>query len=814
MLPDPWLDEDTVTVGLRPSPVLDRKQLLDLILSAVPSTSTNGIVVIGDRGSGKSHLLLSIKAGLPESMDVRTFAGKPELEATQFGALSAGPDPDGEKAALPGLHVLRALTQTLGPAEYLYTPPVGRRRSKRHAHPMRPPLVLLVDDIHYVDPASLAVLLQLIPGFGATLVATADSRRPLPPDLYQLWEDGFLERCFLPPFTFSEAHALCEGLLDGRVQRRASSLLAAMSGFNVGLLCLAIEDARSARLLVQRDSFWTLDVRAKCHWPRVAEHIRAENSHRSPEELQALEVIALAEPLALEVVEHSFGQKVVEQLLASHHIRVLPGEPPLVRTSSWLRGEGIRLSVPQSRSLALRLGTEEPLLTRDSAPAMLRWMTWTLDCGLTLSDELIVAAAPAADRPSTAELAMRAAAAVTSPDHLGEAKLLRARALIAEGQLREATPELRELAGPGSRADVKVDAAHRLMALSLLGAASGAGLGEADGDRQDPTEATDPAGHVTWNVQEAERLLLSGAAYDALGKSSAAMAAINADPALEVFRPGALLRHVVCLRHNLAWGQVDSLLDCPLAYALPAHLAYCLEVARGYAQLSQGLPKAARRTLEPVVAELPDAGLPPVLELASALLAYSEALCGDPGQAMARVEQSLAIVGEAAKQTDLLPQLSAMFVAAAQDNVSGKPSQLFELAGVFHARQSPLLEAEALTLLTLNGSQSAVDDLVLQRRLAELGATLQGAGAAAMTTFASALLGNDPKSLEWAGRSLSADRQFAQAALCYARAANGYEAKTRSAASRRASTLMERLHSAFESEVVPPLGWLPGTAGR
>ncbi len=814
MLPDPWLDEDTVTVGLRPSAFPDRTRLLDIILSAVPSSSTSGIVVVGDRGSGKSHLLLSVKAGLPETMDVRSFAGKPELKTTSYGALGAAPAEDGDGAVLPGLHVLRALTSTLGAAGYLYTPPLGRRRNKRRAQTERPPLVLLVDDIHYVDPASLAVLLQLIPGFGATLVATADSRRPLPPDLYQLWEDGFLEQYFLPPFTFAEAHVLCEAVLGGRVQRRASSLLAAMSGFNVGLLGLAINDARQAGLLVQKDGFWTIDVRVHCDWPTVVAQVQAENAARPPEERHALELIALAEPVALDVVEHHFGPKAVEDLLDNRHIRLLPGRPPLVRTSSWLRGEGTRLSVPRPRSLALRLGVEEPALTRESAPTMLRWMNWTLDCGLTLSDELLLAAAPAADRPSTAELAMRAAAAVTGPGRQDEARLLRARALVAEGQLGEAAPELRELAVTGRSTTVKTDAANRLLALDLLGAVSG---DPATGTPRDPGLEQVPAGAcglVLENVREAERLLHSGAAPEALERSTAAMAALEADAALDMFRPGVLLRHVMCLRNNLAWGQVDSLLDCPSAFVLPKYLAVCLEVARGYAELSQGLPRAARGTLEPVLAELSDAGLPPVLALAAAMLAYSEALCGNPDPAMERVQQSLAALSHvAAGPTDLLPQLSSVYVAAARDQVSGKSGELMALAEHLHAQGSTLMEAEAVSLLTLNASSAAVDDLVVQRRLAGLAADIHGAGGAALGTYASALLDNDPKTLESAGRSLSADRQFAHAAICYSRAASGYEARTRSAASRRASVLVERLRGAFDSEAVPPLGWVPGRAG-
>lgn len=806
MLPDPWLDEDTVSVGLRPSAFPDRTQLLKIILSAVPSATTSGIVVVGDRGSGKSHLLLSVKAGLPESVDVRTFAGTPELKAIRYGALGAVPEPDGEGTLPPGLHVLRALTSTLGAAGYRYTPSIGRRRNKRQGQSGRSPLVLLVDDIHYVDPASLAILLQLIPGFGATLVATADSRHPLPQDLYQLWEDGFLEQYLLPPFSFSEAHALCESVLEGKVQRRTSSLFAAMSGFNVGLLCLALNDARSARLLVQRDGFWTVDVKAHCDWPGVVAHVLADNVSRPSEERQALELIALAEPVALDVVERHFGQKAVEQLLANHHIRLLAGRPPLVRTSSWLRGEATRLSVPQSRSSALRLGVEEPALTRESAPTMLRWMAWTLDCGLTISDELLLAVAPAADRPSTADLAMRVAAAVTEPDHQDEARLLRARALVTEGQLRDAAPVLRELAVGGESPEVKAEATHRLMALGLLGAAS---VGtESDG------EPAGPSTLLLSDVLESERLLLSGAAPEALERSAAAMAAINADPALEMFRPGVLLRHVVCLRNNLQWTQVDSLLACPTEYALPLHLAVCLDVARGYAQLSQGLPRAARGTLEPALAELSDAGLPPVLALAAAMQAYSEALCGNARQAMERVQQSTAAMALVdPDQNGLLPQLSVVYVAAAKDQVSGKPNHLMELADQLHAQHGTLMEAEVLSLLTLNQGSTAVDDLVILRRLSTLAAGIHGAGGASMGIFAAALLDNDPKVLEVAGRSLSADRQFLHAAMCFTRAATGYEAKTRSAASRRAALLVERLRNAFDSEVVPPLGWVPGKAG-
>lgn len=807
MLPDPWLDEDTVAAGVGPSALPDRKQLLELILGAVPSPSTNGIVVVGDKGSGKSHLLLSIQAGLPGSMDVRTFAGTPELEAVPFGALRSRAESAGEHSGLPGLHVFRALTETLGPADYLYTPAPRRRSRKSTTAGRRPPLVLLIDDIQHVDPDSLAVLLQLMPGFGATLVATADSRRPLPQDLYQLWEDGFLEQYLLPPFTFHEAHAVCEDLLGGRVQHRVSSVFAVISGFNAGLLCLAVEDARRAELLVSRRGFWTLDPRAQCRWPGVMEYVAAENAQCPPEQRHALEVIALGEPVALETVERSFGQRTMDHLLAANRIRLIPGSPPMVRTSSWLWGEGTRLSIPRSRSTALRIGVEGPKLTRESAPAMLRWMTWTLDSGLSLSDELILSAAPAADRPSTADLALRAAAAIKEPGNEHEARLLKARALIAEGQLHAATPELRDLVAMDRQPGVRSAAANRLVALALMGAAS-VPVG---------TDMSEAGLTILEAVRDAEQLLSEGAAPEALTRSTTAVLAIGADPDVEIFRPGVLLRHAMCLRHNLAWAPLETVLQARTSYAMPAHLACCLEVARGYSQLCQGLPRAARQTLEPVVAELADAGLPLILALAAAMLAFCEAQDGARDQAEASIAQSQAALAEAgpraaAGESGLLRDHCALFIAAAQEYVTGD-GPLLAIAEDLPAMNT-LIGAEALSLLALKAGPAVVDDLPLLKRLGGLADKLEGAGGASLRTFVQALSDPEPRVLEAAGRSLSGNRQFAHAALCYTAAADGYAARTRSVPSRRSSAMAERLRAAIDSADVPLLGWLPGAAGR
>jgi hypothetical protein len=160
----------------------------------------------------------------------------------------------------------------------------------------------------------------------------------------------------------------------------------------------------------------------------------------------------------------------------------------------------------------------------------------------------------------------------------------------------------------------------------------------------------------------------------------------------------------------------------------------------------------------------------------------------------------------------LLREYCALFIAAAQDYVAG-PGALLALAGKFQATNS-MIAAEALSLLALKAGAAVVDDLPLLNRLGGLAENLEGAGGVSMRTFVQAWCDGEPRALEAAARSLSGNRQFAHAALCYAAAADKYEARSRGAASRRASLMAERLRAVIDSGDVPPLGWLPGPAGR
>ncbi|MFP3637046.1 hypothetical protein, partial [Bacillus sp. SIMBA_033] len=65
----------------------------------------------------------------------------------------------------------------------------------------------------------------------------------------------------------------------------------------------------------------------------------------------------------------------------------------------------------------------------------------------------------------------------------------------------------------------------------------------------EPSGVSEDADSLTGAVRESERLVLAGNFRAGLAPSSAAMDNIAADPRLEVFRPGVILRHMVALRY-------------------------------------------------------------------------------------------------------------------------------------------------------------------------------------------------------------------------------------------------------------------------
>ena len=116
----------------------------------------------------------------------------------------------------------------------------------------RGPLVIILEDLHWVDPVSAAVLAQIVPqlmDLGCLLVVTG---RPE-------WEPAWpAMRIALQPLGHEESHALIGGLLGGPVDPALGDALLARTGGNPFFTEEIVTSLKESGAVVERDGTWKI----------------------------------------------------------------------------------------------------------------------------------------------------------------------------------------------------------------------------------------------------------------------------------------------------------------------------------------------------------------------------------------------------------------------------------------------------------------------------------------------------------------------------------------------------------------------------
>jgi len=149
----------------------------------------------------------------------------------------------------------------------------------------------------------------------ATVLAAGRPRPGLPQSLNQLWYDGLAERIDLRPLSGEQVREVVEHALQGTVPVSTVQSLWSCSGGNPLLLDCLLSDATAAGILVQRNGIWVLLGPLPADGPRLSELVVKDLLRRTPEEQDALKVIALAEPVPRGLIEDVCGAGVVRSLL-------------------------------------------------------------------------------------------------------------------------------------------------------------------------------------------------------------------------------------------------------------------------------------------------------------------------------------------------------------------------------------------------------------------------------------------------------------------------------------------------------------------
>ncbi len=424
-------------------PLVGREEELEFVDRALGQPGAPGVVLAGAPGVGKTRLLLETlelagSRGLPTKMAVATRCAA----SIPFGALAhLLPDDIRGGRGLPNL--LRSVAAAL----------VGDPREAR--------LVLGIDDSHFLDETSAALVHHLAAAGSAFVVASVRMGDPAPDAVVGLWKEGLAERLELRPLARGEIEELVETVLGSQVDGATLHQLWEATRGNVLFLREIVLGGLETGILGRTDGMWRLRGPLTAV-PGLVDAIRDRLGTLQPRELAALEILAVGEPLGLEVLESLSDPTVVESLERKGLLTIARSRRRFSVTASHpLYSEAIRVQAPAVRLRTIRKQLAEAQ-ERGGARRredLMRLVLWRLEAGLPARGDLLVAAANRALAAHDFLLAERLArTAVTAVGGFDAGQTL-AEALEGLGRFEEAEEILEGLEGAATTEAQRVEIA-------------------------------------------------------------------------------------------------------------------------------------------------------------------------------------------------------------------------------------------------------------------------------------------------------------------------------------------------------------------
>ncbi|MDQ1594086.1 MAG: hypothetical protein QOH40_642, partial [Arthrobacter pascens] len=413
----------------KPEPAADHRQLtgrrevIDHVCGTIRSRANQAVFLMAGPGLGKTSLTDAVSENLSAEMTILRIHGSSSLAKVPYGVLAPyTADLPLDEADSP-VAVLRAVWA------YFQELKAGKDV----------PLLLVIDDAHHLDEATANMIVDMMSAGWAGVLASGRPRPGLPQALNQLWYDGQAERIDLRPLNGEQVTEVVEHRLHGTVPANTVQSLWSASGGNPLLLNCLLRDAVEAGILAKRNGIWLLLGPLPADGPRLSDVVVKDLLRRTPEEQDALRLIALAEPVDRGLIEDVFGGAVVRSLLDHQLVSESSGRHSQLRIWHAILGEAMRHQVSVSRSLQLRQKMEGHLDPATAgAEGRLRLAEWSLECGMEVSDPDLLDAALLAATMFNNSGARLMAGHVTDPELQAQAQSISARALFNEGKYREA----------------------------------------------------------------------------------------------------------------------------------------------------------------------------------------------------------------------------------------------------------------------------------------------------------------------------------------------------------------------------------------
>ncbi|MFI6208264.1 LuxR C-terminal-related transcriptional regulator [Streptomyces sp. NPDC051041] len=806
-----------------PMPFVGRRTELAGLRAGLRRASCRAAVLTGPPGVGKS------RAG----EEFLLAAGPAGHRVWRIRATEAA-------ASVP----LLALAPLLPPAHSDDPVELFREVAGRVAGPGPRPVVL-VDDVHRLDPSSMSLLGLLAEQAGLFLVATLPAEADLPEVLRAWWRQGTLHHVPLGPLDRDESAELLRAALGGLVAAPARHAFDEAGRGNPLLLRELLRTAVGAGALREVGGVWCLDGSLD---QLTVDGLVPDLLRTLPRDRRAvLELLTCCGPVGLDDALRTASPDALEELeeldlvtvwtddrraqvALAHgwHAPLLRARTPLLRARSLLLEQAARVRAHGAR----RSGDELALAC------------WELDATGTADPGLLVRAATQALRSDdVATMCRLARAALAHGPHV-EAGVMLGEALGQRGDFDEGVPVLRD-AFAAARTEPEVQAAAATLAQHLF-----YGLGRLDQALAVLAEAAGRIG-ARPSLAACEAALLSAAGRTGEAVEVLARRGSRERPAAGAADQSAVLELQARVRVEMASGQVeDAVATCREAHDVhrrltersavyyPARNLYLLAVAllesgrlhEGEEAAREGQEAMLRMPVPALTAWFPWARGRIALErgrVAAALAHFRESRAQARLRGQPFVEQrALAGLVLAAAQLGRIPPESAELDEAAtgpnsplrqQDTVRARAWAAL-CAGNLPTASGMLRSAvdRALADGEVTAAVAMLDDLVRwgadgeADRLAAVAARVQGPHAAARAALAVAVRDARPEAMEAAAerlRELGAELRAAEGFVSAARAWQAAGHRTRAA---RASQRALALRSLCEGAVTPGLSPLPG----
>ncbi|MQA07408.1 MAG: AAA family ATPase [Pseudonocardiaceae bacterium] len=403
-------------------PLVGRRRELSLIDEALNSPTSQGLMLAGPIGTGRTRLAQEA-VSLAKAMGAVTHVVHATSAAATF--------PFGAVA-----HLLPpASSSAVDPARLLHET-VRHLVSNAGTHR----IVLAVDDAHRLDEMSATLIHQLAATRSAFVVVSACTGTLVPEPIFSLWKDQLIARLDVPRLTRDETDELLTAALGGQVDGSTVHQLWKLTLGHPLFLRELVEGGLGSKVLQQSEEIW------RWHGPvtasgRLVELIEARMGWLDRSEHMLMEMLSFGGDIGVEVLNHAGAGA---QLAALERKGLVVSERLSrrvdVRLAHPLYGEVIRTQTPARRvrdvhRLLADVLAATPARRADDRP---RIIGWRLEAGLATDVRSLLEAADRAIEARRYPLAQRLAQSAV--ERGGEFPALHqlGRALIGLGRYREA----------------------------------------------------------------------------------------------------------------------------------------------------------------------------------------------------------------------------------------------------------------------------------------------------------------------------------------------------------------------------------------